>query len=83
MVLSKLVKSPAEAQKHREGHVNYLTSLKSEDKLEFGYRFVDGTGGFYVLRAFSIPDARKLADKDPYHLSGAREYSMFESERRF
>ncbi|MBI2184068.1 MAG: hypothetical protein HYU39_03820 [Thaumarchaeota archaeon] len=82
LVLSKLVVTPEEAVKHREGHVTHLASLKKQGRLEAGYRYTNGTGGFYILNASSMEEAKKLADGDPYHSSKAREYIITEAEKR-
>lgn len=82
LVLTQLLTTPEEASKHREGHIKHLASLKEKGKLEFGYRYTDGKGGFYVLNAPNIEEARKLADDDPYHSNKVREYTIAEAERR-
>ena len=82
LVYSKLVKERGEAAKYSEGHRQYLAGLKGGGKIEFGYRFVDGSGGFYVIAAASLEEAEGVAQNDPYHTQGVREYTVREIERR-
>ena len=82
LVLSWVVK-PGEAVSFRPAHHEYMTTLKSTGKMEAGYRFVDGKGGVYILQAASEDDARRIADADPYHKNGIREYTLTAVEKRY
>jgi uncharacterized protein YciI len=46
-------------------------------------RFTDGQGGMYILVVNGLASAKKLADDDPYHSNGLREYELREWEQRY
>lgn len=63
-------------------HLAYIRSLESAGQLVFAGPISDPTGAFMqgagmlVLRAASLDEARKLADNDPMHLTGARSFTL-------
>lgn len=83
MVLTSIVGSRERSAPFREAHLNYMASLKKEEKLVIAGRFADGQGGGYILKAGSADEAKALADNDPYHSNGARTYTIREWETRF
>jgi uncharacterized protein YciI len=83
LVLSNLVASREKLQQYRDKHLSYLEELKKKGQLSLAGRFADGTGGAYILKAENINEAKDIADRDPYHSSGLRNYTIKEWERRF
>ena len=63
-------------------HLAYIGSLEKSGKLMMAGPMSDDTGeemqgqGMLVLRAASLEEAKALADGDPMHSSGARNYEM-------
>ncbi|HYB92711.1 MAG TPA: YciI family protein [archaeon] len=82
VVISNLIAKPEEAGPYREAHFNYLSKLKNEGKLQIAGRFADGKGGIYILVASSDEEAKSLAEADPYHANGLRQFVIRKWERR-
>lgn len=82
VVLSELVADPSALAPHRDAHFAYLSGLKDRGKLVLGGRFSDGRGGMYVLSARDEAEARRLAERDPYHAAGLRTFVVRAWERR-
>lgn len=62
-------------------HLDYQVTLEREGRLfGAGPIFEDGgtvpTGGMIVLRAKDEAEARRLADADPFHAAGLRQYTL-------
>lgn len=62
-------------------HLDYQVRLEREGMLfGAGPIFEDGgtvpTGGMIVLRAEDEAEARRLADADPFHAAGLRQYTL-------
>jgi uncharacterized protein YciI len=83
VVTSHLIVDREKASAFREAHHSYMKKLKDEGKMRLAGRFVDGTGGMYILIADTQASAKELADLDPYHSSRSRAYELREWEQRF
>jgi uncharacterized protein YciI len=59
-------------------HYAHLDALKADGKLEAFGPFTDKSGGAYLVRAESLPDAQSLAFADPVHLTGSSEVTVHE-----
>ena len=57
-------------------HVNFLRSLQGEGKLILCGPFSDHSGGMIVLNASSKEEAEKIAENDPFVISGSRTYQV-------
>ncbi len=81
IVITKAVVPPEEMMKHFPAHLQHQIRMEKEGHL-FGAGPLsneDGTPtgtGMIVLRADSAEAARRLADQDPMHSSGARTYTL-------
>ena len=75
-------KSPEEVKAALPDHLAYIRSLETSGQLLMAGPVSDASGeemqgaGMLVLRAGSMEDARKLAENDPMHLSGARKFTL-------
>ncbi len=83
VVVSRLLVDRDRLTPFRDSHQAYMAKLKAEGKLRMAGRFTDGRGGMYILFADGLPAAKKLADGDPYHSNGLREYELREWEQRY
>ena len=63
---------------YRQQHVDFLTEKEKEGKIFARGRFTDGEGGLVVYAAASREEAVKLAESDPYVISGARILELHE-----
>ncbi len=72
------MKDPAKSQELRPQHVEFLERNQEQGKIFARGRFADGTGGLVIYKAESIEEARKLAESDPYIISGARSLDLHE-----
>ena len=82
VVISRPVVPPEEFSKHLPDHLSYLGEQERAGKLMMAGPLSDETGenmsgiGHLVWRAESWEEAKRLADNDPMHLSGAKVYEM-------
>jgi uncharacterized protein YciI len=83
VVFSRLTTDRERLTPFRESHQAYMARLKAEGKLRMAGRFADGRGGMYILVADGLQGAMALADGDPYHANGLREYELREWEQRY
>jgi uncharacterized protein YciI len=83
VVISRLVVDRERLTPLRDPHQAYMAKLKAEGKLRMAGRFTDGRGGMYILVVDGLAAAKKLADDDPYHSNGLREYELREWEQRY
>ena len=64
--------------KYRQQHMDFLVEKEKEGKIFARGRFTDGEGGLVIYIAASGEEARKLAESDPYVVSGARTLELHE-----
>ncbi len=82
VVESTSIKPADEVKTMLASHLAYQQSLELAGKLAFAGPLSDLTGesmqgtGLIVYRANSMDDAREIADADPMHKSGMREYTL-------
>ena len=82
VVTSKPVVGPEEFSKHLPDHLDYLGKAEAAGQLMMAGPLSDEAGvemsgiGFQVWRADSWEAAKALADGDPMHVSGAKQYEM-------
>ena len=82
VVESTPAKPPEEVKANLPAHLAYQQSLEASGVLAFAGPLSDLTGeqmqgtGLVVYRAESMESARQIADEDPMHKSGAREYTL-------
>ncbi len=76
------VKSPEELRATLPDHLAYQAKQEAAGKLAFAGPVSDASGelmqgeGLIVYRAASIEEARHIADGDPMHVAGVREYDL-------
>ncbi|MBH0774913.1 hypothetical protein IT779_01265 [Nocardia sp. NEAU-351] len=63
-----------------EPHRIFLQELLEEGRLCESGKFNDGSGGAYVIFAESLEAARALVSRDPVHLTGSSELTVYEWE---
>jgi len=63
---------------YRQKHVDFLLQKEKEGKIFARGRFTDATGGLVIYIAPSLEDAAKIAESDPYVVSGARILELHE-----
>ena len=73
---------PVAVKSNLPGHLSYQRTLEENGNLVMAGPVSDDTGeemfgaGMIIYRAESLDAARALADADPMHKAGAREYSL-------
>ena len=82
VVMSKAVRPPEEVAKHIRPHLEYQIKLeKSGVMYGAGPATPPGAAqaafGLIIIRAKDEADARRIADADPMHSSGARAYELY------
>ena len=63
---------------YRQQHVDFLTENENTGTIFARGRFAGGEGGLVIYIAESRSDALKLAESDPYVISGARTLELYE-----
>ena len=82
LVETTLVKDPAELQAVLPDHFSYQKKIEAEGKLFLAGPISDPTGekimgnGLVIYRASSMDEATVIADSDPMHSTGVREYTL-------
>lgn len=61
-----------------EAHQAFLADLRREGTLLMNGPFADKTGGAYVLQAEDLEQARAIADRDPLHVEGCSDLTVWE-----
>lgn len=81
-VVSTPVKSPEELRVNLPAHLEYQAEQERSGALVMAGPLSDLTGelmegtGMIIYRANSLEDAQAIADADPMHASGTREYTI-------
>lgn len=74
--------APEEIKANLKAHLEYQKRLEDQGALAFAGPMSDETGtqmqgmGLIMYRAASFEEARKLAEADPMHKSGARSFTL-------
>ena len=82
VAISTPVKSADQLKSQLPAHLDYQAKLEQSGALAFAGPLSDDTGeqmqgtGMIVYRAQTLDAARALADADPMHHSGTREYTL-------
>jgi uncharacterized protein YciI len=82
VVLSRAIKPPDEVMRQRRAHLEYQIKLE-RDGIMYGAGPATRPGedrpafGLIVIRAADETAARAIADADPMHASGARQYELY------
>ncbi len=82
VVESTPAQSPEDVKANLPAHLAYQQKLESAGTLAFAGPLSDMTGelmqgtGLIVFRAESMIEAKRIADIDPMHVSGARSYTL-------
>ncbi len=82
VALSTPTKAPEDVKASLPDHLAYQADLERAGKLAFAGPMSDETGehmqgvGLIIYRADSLEAARKLAEDDPMHKSGARSFVL-------
>lgn len=82
VALSTPTKAPVDVKASLPSHLAYQADLERAGKLAFAGPMSDETGehmqgvGLIIYRADSLEAARKLAEDDPMHKSGARSFVL-------
>ncbi|UGB36971.1 YciI family protein [Frateuria soli] len=59
-------------------HLRFLDELRTEGRVERSGPFGDKSGGAYLLRATDLAEARVIAHRDPTHVSGGWDVTVYE-----
>lgn len=82
IVESTAAASPEEMQKILPRHLDYQREVEAAGKLFLAGPVSDASGnnmsggGMIIYRAASIEEARKIAEDDPMHKEGGREFTV-------
>lgn len=82
VVESTPAKTPEDVKANLPAHLAYQQKMEAAGTLAFAGPLSDASGelmqgtGLIVYRAASMDEARKIADGDPMHESGARTYIL-------
>ncbi len=82
IVMSRPVKPPEEVRKHVKAHLLHQIRLE-KDGIMYGAGPATAPGagapafGLIIIRAKDEAEARRIADADPMHASGVREYELY------
>jgi uncharacterized protein YciI len=82
VVITKPVKPPEEVRKHFRAHLEHQIKLEKAGIL-YGAGPATKPGeqaaafGLIIIRAKDEAEARRIADSDPMHSSGARAYELY------
>ncbi len=69
---------PAFTGKSVEAHQQYLMTLQESGVLIANGPFQDRTGGAYILKARSLEEAGRIAERDPMLVDGGSAYKIKE-----
>jgi uncharacterized protein len=83
VIISERVVSPAEMSNHLKVHLEYQISLEKKGIMYgAGPASLPGESapafGLIIIRAATWEEAKRIADSDPMHISGARTYKLYQ-----
>jgi len=82
VIMSRAVKPPEEVAKHTRPHLEHQIKLE-KDGIMYGAGPAARPGeerpafGLIIIRAKDEAEARRIADSDPMHATGVREYELY------
>ena len=59
-------------------HQQFLDDLRAQGRIELSGPFADKSGGAYLLRADDLTEAQTMAHRDPAHISGGWDITLYE-----
>ncbi len=63
-------------------HYAFLDGLRADGSLEQAGPFTDRSGGAYVIAAQNLDEARRIAERDPLHISNSSAVTVHEWDAR-
>lgn len=63
-------------------HHRFLDELRAQGRVERAGPFGDTSGGAYLLNAADLTEAKAIAFRDPTHLSGGWDVTVYEWQAR-
>ena len=81
VVVTESKANPDEIAKYRPAHYAFVEGPRNQGRILMAGRFVDGSGGMYILSATSREEAEAIVRDDPYHKAGVRTFIMKEWQR--
>ena len=63
-------------------HYTFLDGLRADGSLEQAGPFTDRSGGAYVIAAQNLDEARRIAERDPLHISNSSTVTVHEWNAR-
>ncbi len=82
VVITRAVKPPEEVMQHLKAHLEHQIRLE-KDGIMYGAGPATAPGdtrasfGLIIIRAKDEAEARRIADSDPMHSSGVRQYELY------
>ena len=82
VVITRPVKPPEEVRQHLKAHLEHQIRLE-KDGIMYGAGPATAPGetraafGLIIIRAKDEAEARRVADSDPMHSSGVRQYELY------
>ena len=82
VIMSRAVKPPEEVARHTRPHLEHQIRLE-KDGIMYGAGPATRPGeerpafGLIIIRARDEAEARRIADSDPMHATGVREYKLY------
>ncbi len=82
-IITKNVVSAEEVRKHRDAHLKHQVKLERAGIMFGAGPLAEPNGtrigrGLIIIRADSEAEAREIADADPMHSSGVRQYTLYQ-----
>lgn len=83
VIMSRAVAAPDDVAKHRLPHLEHQVRLEKAGILFGAGPLSNPEGeragiGLIIIRAGSAEEAKRIADSDPMHSSGARTYTLYQ-----
>ena len=76
VVFLSMIEGTKASEKIIRNHVCFLRELDKQGKLVMCGPFSDGKGGMLILKADSLEEAKRIALKDPFVLTGIRRFDV-------